>query len=252
MKQKLNGLKMEFTKHTTIEVTVDKIKELTFNRAKSEKHVQALVKSIANVGVLRTPVLAYTKCISGKLEYYNVDGQHLVESLKRLNIKKVNAIVVETESVNKIVEMMAILNNVQQKWTLVDYINAYCGLGNENYFKLKAHFLTNGLTPAVSSMILSGNASSGKGLNGIRNGNFQVTAEDSVQLTKDLIEASALVKTTNAKFHGAFCNFYRSQGKKYNHTRMLTALRGNTDFDNIPHDITYINGLISKAYTNAK
>jgi len=240
---------MEFSKHKTIEVSVDKIKELTFNRAKNEKHVQALVKSIANVGVLRTPVLAYTKCISGKLEYYNVDGQHLVESLKRLNIKKVNAIVVETESVNKIVEMMAILNNVQQKWTLVDYINAYCGLGNENFFKLKTHFLANGLTPAISAMILSGGD---KGVSSIRQGNFQVTAEDSVKLTKDLVEASALVKTTNSKFHRAFCHFYRSQGNKYNHARMLTALRGNTDFDNIPHDTSYIHSLINKAYNNAR
>lgn len=240
---------MEFINHKTIEVSVEKIKELTFNRAKSEKHVQALVKSIANVGVLRTPVLAYTKSISGKLEYYNVDGQHLVESLKRLNIKKVNAIVVETESINKIVEMMAILNNVQQKWTLVDYINAYCGLGNENFFKLKTHFLTNGLTPAVSSMILGGGD---KGITSIRQGTFQVTAEDSMKLTKDLVEASALVKTTNSKFHRAFCHFYRSQGNKYNHERMLLALRGNTDFDNIPHDTGYIHSLISKAYNNAK
>jgi hypothetical protein len=243
---------MEFINHKTIEVSVEKIKELTFNRAKSEKHVQALVKSIANVGVLRTPVLAYTKSITGKLEYYNVDGQHLVESLKRLNIKKVNAIVVETESVNKIVEMMAILNNVQQKWTLVDYINAYCGLGNENYFKLKTHFLTNGLTPAISAMILGGGASSGKGLNSLRSGNFVVTAEDSEALTKNLIEASALIKTTNSKFHTAYCAFYRSQSRKYDHNRMLDALRNNTDFDNIPHDITYIHGLINKAYNNAK
>lgn len=240
---------MEFINHKTIEVSVEKIKELTFNRAKSEKHVQALVKSIANVGVLRTPVLAFTKSISGKLEYYNVDGQHLVESLKRLNIKKVNAIVVETESVNKIVEMMAILNNVQQKWTLVDYINAYCGLGNENFFKLKTHFLANGLTPAISAMILSGGD---KGVSSIRQGNFQVTAEDSIKLTKDLVEASALVKTTNSKFHRAFCHFYRSQGNKYNHARMLTALRGNTDFDNIPHDTSYIHSLINKAYNNAR
>jgi len=171
---------------------------------------------------------------------------------KRLNIKKVNAIVVETESINKIVEMMAILNNVQQKWTLIDYINAYCGLGNENYFKLKTHFLTNGLTPAISSVILGGGSAAGKGLNGIRNGNFKVISEDSEQLTKYLIEASALVKTVSAKFHAAYCTFYRSQGKKYDHTRMLNALRDNSDFDNIPHDIGYLNSLISKAYNNAK
>lgn len=34
MSQKLNGLKMEFKNHKTVEVQVEKIKELTFNRAK--------------------------------------------------------------------------------------------------------------------------------------------------------------------------------------------------------------------------
>lgn len=241
---------MEFSKHKNIEISVDKIKELTFNRAKSEKHIQALVKSIARVGILRTPVIAYTTSITGKQEYYNVDGQHLVESLKRLNIKKVNCIVVETNSISTIVDMMATLNNVQQKWTMVDYVNAYCGLGSEHYFKLKEHFIKNGLTVAISSTILGGNASSGKGLSSVRKGTFQVNCNDSDTLTRCLIEVSSIIKTSNAKFHAAFCSTYRALGKKYNHERMINAIRESNEFDVLPHDISYLSNLLHKTYTN--
>jgi uncharacterized ParB-like nuclease family protein len=239
---------MEFSKHKFVEIAVDKIKELTFNRAKNEKHVQALVKSIARVGILRTPVLAYTTAITGKAEYYNVDGQHLVESLKRLRIKKVHCIVVETDSVSTIVDMMATLNNVQQKWTLTDYVNAYCGLGNENYFRLKEHFIKNGLSVAISASILGGSATSGRGLTSIRNGNFTVNMPDSEVLTKNLIEASSVVKTNSNKFHTAFCSVYRSLGSKYDHNRMINALKSSSDFERIPHDTGYLLNLLHKTY----
>jgi len=58
------------------------------------------------------PVCVRTKAINGKTEIYAVDGQHLTSALDRLDVKSTDCIVVESESVNDIVEMMAVLNNV--------------------------------------------------------------------------------------------------------------------------------------------
>ena len=61
------------------------------------------------------------------------------------------------------VRMMALLNNVNQRWTLIDYVNSYCGTGNADFFALKNHAITNGFTIAISASILSGTNVSGSG-----------------------------------------------------------------------------------------
>jgi hypothetical protein len=242
---------MDIHVHPIETVSLNKILDLPFNRNKKEDHVKKLTKSIAKVGILRTPVLVKTRAITGKLEIYNVDGQHLVESLKRVNIAKISAFVVETDSLNEIVEMMAVLNNVQQKWTILDYVNAYCGLGSQDYFQLKDHALKNHLSLNVSAAILSGNSSAmwGQGLNGIRNGSFKVSAQDAEVLTQNLIEVASLVKVDSTKFDCAYINFYRSNSKKYNHSKMIAKIKENAHmFENIPHDTGFILNLFNTVY----
>jgi uncharacterized ParB-like nuclease family protein len=237
--------------HPIEKVNVNKVKELSFNRTKSESHVRVLSNSIANVGVLRTPVFVRTKAINGKTEIYNVDGQHLVESLKRMDIKQIDAIVVETESVSQIVNMMAVLNNVQQKWTVLDYVNAYCGLGNSDYYALKQHALTNGFAITLSATILSGSVAAGKGLNSVRTGKFKITAEDSEVITKNIKEVSSIVGNNGTKFQTAYCIFYRSNNKSYKHLNFIEKIKNNLDmFEDLPHDTKFITNLFYKIYKN--
>lgn len=235
--------------HTYTEVPLEKVKELSFNRNKVEKHIKTLSKSINKIGVLRTPVIAKTKAVTGSTEYFIVDGQHLIESLKRLNIEKVRAIVVETESVLEIVDMMALLNNVQQRWTLMNYVDAYIGMGLHDYFVLKHHSKTNGFSINLSAGILSGCKTWGRGTDGVKQGTFKVSSTDVEELTNNLQELSAITGVNGAKFQNAYVDFFRSHSKTYNHTKFMKKVECNLSlFQNLPHDTQYCYSLFVKLY----
>jgi hypothetical protein len=241
---------MKITQHKIEKINVSKSLELPFNRPKVEKQVKVIGKSIVSVGLLRVPVFVKTKVITGKYELYSLDGQHLIEACKRLDIKNISGIVVETDSIFEMVKMMALLNNVHQRWTLIDYVKSYCGTGNADFFALKNHAITNGFTIAISASILSGTNVSGSGCASIKNGTFKVNAVEQDVITQNLIDVSTLINTTNAKFHKAYLNFYRSLGSNYNHKRMITKIQESKDFVKLPHDQTYLYDLIHKTYTS--
>ena len=120
---------MAINTHIIEKVNLNSIKRLSFNRDTNLKQVNAITNSITYHGLLRLPVCVRTKSISGKKEIFTIDGQHLIAALDKVNCRHTNAIIVETESVEEIVQMMAVLNNVSLKWNLNDYVNAYTALG---------------------------------------------------------------------------------------------------------------------------
>jgi len=238
--------------HTYTAVPLEKVKELSFNRNKVEKHIKTLTKSINKIGVLRTPVIAKTKAVTGSTEYFIVDGQHLIESLKRLNVEKVHAIVVETESVREIVDMMALLNNVQQRWTLMNYVDAYIGMGMHDYFILKQHSQKNGFGINMSASILNGCKSTGRGTEVVRNGQFKVSSSDAEELTANLQELCAITGVVSTKFQSAYMEVFRSNSKIYDHAKFMKKIKANLSlFENMPHDTAYCHALLSKVF-NAK
>jgi uncharacterized ParB-like nuclease family protein len=240
---------MKIIQYPTKYISIDKLLELPFNRKKSEKQIRILMKAIVAKGVARKPFIVITRAITGKLEYYIIDGQHLVEACKRLGIDKLECMYVENESISWMVNMMAGLNNINQKWTLIDYVDAYCGTGSENFFKLKNHSIVNGLSVAVSASILSGTNVAGKAINPIKDGTFKVSNVEHDVITQNLLEVSSLVNTNSAKFHKAYLSFYRSLNGKYNHKKLMDKIKDNKNFKNIPHDSGYIYDLIHKTYT---
>jgi hypothetical protein len=240
---------MKITQHPIVDINVSKALELPFNRPKIEKQIKIIGQSVVSVGILRTPVFVKTKAISGRYELYSLDGQHLIEACKRLDVKTIKGIVVETDFVSEMVKMMALLNNVNQRWTLIDYVNSYCGTGNADFFALKNHAITNGFTIAISASILSGTNVSGAGCKSIKDGTFKVNAVEHDVITQNLIDVSTLVNTTNAKFHRAYLNFYRALGSTYNHKKMITKIQESKEFVKLPHDQTYLYDLIHKTYT---
>ena len=221
---------MKITQHKIEKINVSKSLELPFNRPKVEKQVKVIGKSMVSVGLLRTPVFVKTKVITGRYELYSLDGQHLIEACKRLDVKNISGIVVETDSIFEMVKMMALLNNVNQRWTLIDYVNSYCGTGNADFFALKNHAITNGFTIAISASILSGTNVSGSGCASIKNGTFKVNAVEQDVITQNLIDVSTLINTTNAKFHKAYLNFYKSLNSSFNYKRMITKNQKNKEF----------------------
>jgi hypothetical protein len=239
---------MNITKHTIEKITISKIKRLSFNRDTKSSQVQSITNSLSSHGILRLPVCVRTKVINGKTEIYAIDGQHLTTALDKLDIKSTECIVVESESIQDIVEMMAVLNNVNLRWTVLDYVNAYLGLGKIDYQILKSHSISNNLNITTSATVLSGEAGTG-GWKSIKKGGFKVQASDSDILTKNLIDFISITGTSSAKAHKAYISFYRALKSGYNHDAFISKLKASKIFKNgVPHDTTYLTAKLHEVY----
>src|SRR6187551_325336 len=57
---------------------------LEFNRKITRKHVNNLVESMKENGILSYPLMIYTDCIDGTWKYWIIDGQHRFEAFKKM------------------------------------------------------------------------------------------------------------------------------------------------------------------------
>ena len=236
---------MNINKHSIEKINISKIKRLSFNRDTKSSQISSITSSLTAHGILRLPVCVRTKAINGKTEIYAVDGQHLTSALDRLDIKHTDCIVVESESVVDIVEMMAVLNNVNLRWTVLDYVNAYLGLGKVDYQTLKAHAIANDLNITTSAAILSGDNK----ISDIKKGLFKIHADDSSVVTKNLNDFISLTGTKSAKAHRAYISFYRTVKSNYNHASFISKLKSSKIFKNgIPHDTRYLTTKLHEVY----
>jgi hypothetical protein len=217
------------------------LKFLPFNRSVNLKHITSLLNSIMNFGILRTPVIVYTK-LFGKPEYYIVDGQNMVSALIKADHKETKCILIESDDMVEIIETIAVLNNTVLLWKIDNYVNAYCYMpGKEDYKLLKVHHLTTGFNYSVSSKILSGNTG------GIKNGKFKINCSDADVVTKNLVEISSLFNTNNSKFMLAYITFARGT-KKYDHKKFIQLAAKAKDTFPIIHDTTVMVNAFNQLY----
>lgn len=240
---------MNINKHLIEKVNISKIKRLSFNRDTKSSQVSSIVNSVTSYGILRLPVCVRTRAINGKSEVYAIDGQHLTSALDKLDVKSTDCIMVESESIHEIVEMMAVLNNVNLKWNILDYVNAYLGLGKIDYQILKSHSIANGLNITTSAGILSGMFN----WPSIKKGMFKVQADDSDILTKNLNDFISVTGSKSAKAHRAYINFYRTTKDEYDHMHFISVLKSSKVFKkDMPHDVPYIMGVLHDLYKSGK
>jgi len=239
---------MAIKKHTIEKVNIASIKRLSFNRDTKIQQVKAIASSLSYNGLLRLPVCVRTKGISGKKEMYVVDGQHLLAALDRLSNKSVESIVVETDSVEEIVQMMAVLNNVSLKWTILDYVNAYTALGIYDYNVLKNHSIQNELNITVSAEILSGTAEAKH----IKKGSFKIKTADYDTISKYLLDFNKLKTKQASKLEKAYVRFVRSTGNSYKHEVFMDYLLKNKVIkDKLPQDTNFLLNLLQTSYQQA-
>ncbi len=231
---------MNIEKHEILKVKLDKIKRLSFNRDTNLRQVNAIAKSISDNGILRLPVCVKTRVIDGTEGLYLIDGQHLTAALVKVDEKAIDCIVVKTNSLERIVEMMAVLNNINLKWTLIDYVNAYMALGKKDYFQLKNHSIKHNLNITVSGEILKGSSVKYRD---IRKGCFLSKAVDSDEVTKNLNDFITASGLNAAKAQQAYIRFIRSLGRAYRHESFLRKLKealiGETN-KSLPHDTMFL------------
>lgn len=114
---------------------------LPFNRSISRTHVNALVESIRENGVISYPIMVRTDCIDGTLRYWIVDGQHRFSAFIKLGFPVYFTLHQKQgeEPVTKkdIVKLVARVNNTSRKWNLQQYLRAWASLNAEDYKVIK-------------------------------------------------------------------------------------------------------------------
>ena len=229
--------------HPIEKLIIKELKAIPFNRKLTMSQVNRLLSLMFNNGILRTPVIAKTKLNGNKVEYYIIDGQHMLAALNKVDWKTVQCKVVETDDIPFIVNMMAGLNNSSLKWILDDYVNAYATLCNKQYETLRAHKLATGLNYAISAIIL-GECQA----HAIKNGTFKISAKDADKVTAELIDVISFLGTNNSKFMRAFIRFRRSPSVDYNHKIFMQKLAQNKSKVKLVHDETAMREILENLY----
>ena len=234
---------MKIKDYKVEKVKVNVMKNLPFNRSISIKQSDRLLSSMANYGILRFPVLIKAKLNKPKVGYWIADGQHMITALTKVDHAALNCIIVETEDLGTVVNVMAALNNVNLKWSLDDYVNAYAALCNKQYETLRAHKLSTGLNYAISATIL-GECQA----HAIKNGTFKVSAKDADRITAELIDVISFLGTNNSKFMKAFIKFRRSPNVEYTHKTFMQKLAKNKSKVKLVHDEAAMREILENLY----
>lgn len=186
------------------QLNIDTLKTFEFNRSVNQKQVDNLLHSMTIYGKLRMPVVCYTDSITGKYEYYIIDGQHMIFALKRSSESKVWCIVFESQDLSAIVSTMATLNNVVAKWTMMDYINTYAGIGFAAYKKIQSVISDTGFSPSIVAECYGTRDL-------IKKGKFLISKNDGDKI-KDLMEfAASRIGCTKTEFLRGIMRFSRNK-----------------------------------------
>lgn len=120
-------------------------KVLKGNRPISEKNVKDVEKAVGEKDMLRyQPIL-----VNEKMQI--IDGQHRLETAIKLNkpvyyIKGSNLGLMDVQ----------MLNTVSRRWTLSDYLDSFCSLGNEHYIYIREFVEQHCLPITTCIALLSG------------------------------------------------------------------------------------------------
>jgi hypothetical protein len=112
------------------------LQNLPWNRNTSLR--SDLINSMNKHGFIGTIDVIKTDIIDGNINFYTADGNHRKMAAFELNIP-VEAIIHENKfnSVNELVEFIAMLNNTQKPWTVANFVHSYATLQKESYVTLQ-------------------------------------------------------------------------------------------------------------------
>ena len=202
------------------------------NRGINPGQVTKLFKSFLKMGNLRPIIVAKLSFISGKVEYFIIDGQHAYNALLRLGWE-IPYVVIEIKDKQELVETIALLNASSKSWTIQDYVTAWASLVPD-YIKLNRYFEIYDIELNFIASILS-NTTVGSGsiiTKKIKSGEFRIQDEEkNVDIINGLTDVLKIIPRLN-RFENRFVsseyvNFRRTAGSSYNHKSFLKNLDKN-------------------------
>ena len=194
-------------KHTD---SYKKFSILPMNREIRSKHVEELVDSIRNMGIIRPVVACQTNVIEGEDKLYIVDGQHSATALEREGMA-IPYTTIEVEDEQELIHKMGKLNNSSKSWVLIDYVNAYKFCNNEYRKLLKFKNLYN-LEIMMAATLCRNEYSIASSSQVIKSGNFEVSNPKAEQMCKDFsdifLKLTAVDRSVKFSFLNAFIQSY--------------------------------------------
>lgn len=202
------------------------------NRGIIPSQVTKLVNSILKMGNIRPIVVAKLSFLSGKMEYYIVDGQHLYNALLRLGWD-IPYVIIEVKDKQDLVNKIALLNSSSKTWSIQDFVTAWSSLVPD-YVKLNRYFQIYDIELNITASILSNvTVTNGSIISKrIKSGEFVIQDEDkNVDILNGLTDILKIIPRLN-RFENRFVcseyvNFRRTAGSSYNHKSFLKNLDKN-------------------------
>jgi len=118
------------------------------NRGVDKLHVKKLADSFTKFGTAAAKVIVIRTKVFGILSHYVVDGQHTIAAskLSGIPIETVTIVAMVDETLEKVTQYMAVLNNVKKGWSTKNYLKAFVGNDKHEYIVfdnlVKEHKLT--------------------------------------------------------------------------------------------------------------
>lgn len=204
------------------------------NRPIQPSHVTKIVNSIQKMGVVRPVVTVITSCIDGIRRRYVLDGQHLITGLQRLGLE-IPYVTLYSESLQEIIEMIALLNASSKSWVLMDYIVAWKALPEKEDYKILYNAIqTNDLTPNLTA-ICYGVHDSKDVSKAIKKGNYAIiNKKKGDEILKNVSDIFGVLRgrhNNRAVIHDFVSTYvkWRYSISKYNHEKFLEYVNNNHD-----------------------
>lgn len=197
------------------------------NRPITASQVTILAKSIDLIGIQRTLVIAEISFITGKKEWYIIDGQHLYHALMR-NGQDIPYVVVEIKDKADLVEKIALLNASSKTWSTQDYITAWGSLKTD-YVKLNEYLNRYDLEKSFTASVLMNFSHDGSHINKhIKGGTFEIiNEENNVKILDYVTDLLKIIPRQNRVENRYVCreflNFIKSC-PDYNHERFIANM----------------------------
>jgi len=202
------------------------------NRPITPSQVTIMAKSIEELGVLRPIIIIETDCISGKKENHVGDGQHLFNACLRVGVN-IPYVVVQVDTKEELVQVMAMLNATSKTWSMLDYVRAFSSY-NPNFVKLNHYFQVYDIEMSIVAAILSNLTVAGSSIAVKRIKSGEIVIKDELQnvsildnLTDVLKFVPRMSRFENRYLCAEYVNFRRTEGANYKHKEFLKNLEKN-------------------------
>ena len=201
------------------------------NRPVNPGHVTKLAKSLEKIGTVQPIVTAQLSFITGKPEFYIIDGQHKFNALIR-NGSPIPYVVIDVKDKEDLIEKIALLNASSKSWCMLDYVTAWSSL-IPDYVKLNHYFQVYDMEMGSIASTLANHIAHSDISKKIKSGSFRITNEsENVSILNDLTDILKIIPRMNRYENKYVCNEYvkfRRSSKDYDHSKFLKNLDKNKD-----------------------